>query len=155
MRCMTFLGSISSFEIGRTLAVQWWRVCLPMQETRVQSQVWEDDTCCGASKSMGHKYRARAVVPGGHKYRARAVVPGGHKYRARAVVPGGHSIEHVSRAWKHSDWARGHRYCSPHALEPALCNKRSLHDEKPTQATREQPPLSTLREKPEQSESPA
>ena len=31
---------------GTSLVVQWLRICLPMQGTRVQSLVWEDSTCC-------------------------------------------------------------------------------------------------------------
>ena len=35
---------------GVSLVVQWLRIHLPMQGTRVQSLVWEDSTCCGAVK---------------------------------------------------------------------------------------------------------
>ena len=31
------------------MMVQWLRICLAMQGTRVQSLVWEDFTCCGAT----------------------------------------------------------------------------------------------------------
>ena len=34
--------------------------CLPMQGTRVRSLVWEDPTCCGATKPMSHNYWAHA-----------------------------------------------------------------------------------------------
>ena len=30
--------------------IQWLRTCLPVQGTRVQSLVWKDPTCCGATK---------------------------------------------------------------------------------------------------------
>ena len=33
-----------------SLAVQWLRGCLPLQETRVQFPVWEDSTRCRAAK---------------------------------------------------------------------------------------------------------
>ena len=36
--------------------VLWLRICQPMQGTQVRSLVWEDFTCLGATKSMGHKY---------------------------------------------------------------------------------------------------
>ena len=36
--------------------VQWLRICLPNQATQVQSLVWEDPTCCGASKPLHCKY---------------------------------------------------------------------------------------------------
>ena len=34
--------------------VQWLRVCLEMQETPVPFLVWEDPTCQGAAKPVGH-----------------------------------------------------------------------------------------------------
>ena len=35
---------------------QWQRIRLPMQETGVQSLVWQDPTCLGAAKLMRHGY---------------------------------------------------------------------------------------------------
>ena len=43
-----------------SLVVQWLRVCLPMQGTRVRALVWEDPTCCGATKPVSHNYWACA-----------------------------------------------------------------------------------------------
>ena len=37
-----------------SLVVQWLRMCLPIQGTRVRSLVWEDSTYCRAAKPMGH-----------------------------------------------------------------------------------------------------
>ena len=35
----------------------WWlRVHLVMQETQVQSLLWEDPTCCRATKPLYHNY---------------------------------------------------------------------------------------------------
>ena len=34
----------------------WLRIHLPMQGTWVQPLVWEDPTCCGATKPMNHNY---------------------------------------------------------------------------------------------------
>ena len=34
--------------------VQWLRVCLPMQGTRVRAPVWEGPTCCRAAGPMSH-----------------------------------------------------------------------------------------------------
>ena len=42
-----------------SLVAQWLRIHLPMQGTQVQSLVWEDPTCCGATKPMSHNYWAR------------------------------------------------------------------------------------------------
>ena len=38
-----------------SLVVQWLRIYVPMQETRVQSLIWEDPTCHGATTSV-HNY---------------------------------------------------------------------------------------------------
>ena len=37
-----------------SLVVQWLRVCLPMQGTRVRALVWEDPTCRRATKPVRH-----------------------------------------------------------------------------------------------------
>ena len=41
---------------GTSLVVQWLRICLPMQGTRVRALVQEDPTCRGATKPMRHNY---------------------------------------------------------------------------------------------------
>ena len=43
-------------KIRTSLVVQWLRICLPMQGTQVQSLVWEDPSCRGATKPVGHSY---------------------------------------------------------------------------------------------------
>ena len=47
-----------------SLVVQWLRICLPMQGTRVRSLVGEDPTCRGATKHLSHNYWAH--VPRAH-----------------------------------------------------------------------------------------
>ena len=42
--------------IWASLVAQWLRTCLPMQGTRVRALVWEDPTCCGATKPVRHNY---------------------------------------------------------------------------------------------------
>ena len=42
-----------------------------MQGTWVQALVWEDPTCCGATKSVSHNYWACALEPTSHNYWAR------------------------------------------------------------------------------------
>ena len=37
-----------------SLVAQWLRICLPMQGTRVRALVWEDPTCHGAARPVGH-----------------------------------------------------------------------------------------------------
>ena len=39
-----------------SLVVQWLRICLPMQVTRVRALVWEDPTCRRATRPMSHNY---------------------------------------------------------------------------------------------------
>ena len=41
-----------------SLVVQWLRICLPMQGTRVRALVWEDPTCRRATKPVSHNYWA-------------------------------------------------------------------------------------------------
>ena len=43
-------------EIRASLVVQWLRICLPMQGTRVRALVQEDATCRGATKPLRHNY---------------------------------------------------------------------------------------------------
>ena len=46
----------------------WIRICLPMQGIWVQSLIWEDSTCWGATKSICHNYWSRSdLEPGLHK----------------------------------------------------------------------------------------
>ena len=41
---------------GASLVVQWLRIRLPMQGTRVRALVWEDPTCRGATRPVSHNY---------------------------------------------------------------------------------------------------
>ena len=63
------LLTVGTEELLRTsLAVQWSRIHLPMQETRVPPVIREDPTCRRAIKPMRHNYRACVPEPGGHDY---------------------------------------------------------------------------------------
>ena len=42
--------------VGASLVAQWLRICLPMQGTWVRALVWEDPTCCGATRPVSHSY---------------------------------------------------------------------------------------------------
>ena len=48
------------YSIRPFLVAQWLRIHLPMQGTRVRSQVWEDPTCRGATKPLHHNYWVHA-----------------------------------------------------------------------------------------------
>ena len=54
-------GYIKKTAIGASLVVQWLRIHLPRQGTRVWALVREDPTCRGATKPVRHKYWA--LVP--------------------------------------------------------------------------------------------
>ena len=53
-------------KLGASLMAQRERICLPVQETRVRSLVWEDPTCHRATKSMHHNCWACAVESGSY-----------------------------------------------------------------------------------------
>ena len=58
-------------KFGTSLVVQWLRICLPMQGTRIRALVREDLTCCRAVKPMRHNYWACALEPVSHNSWAR------------------------------------------------------------------------------------
>ena len=41
---------------GASLVAQWLRISLPMRGTQVRALVWEDPTCCGATRPVSHNY---------------------------------------------------------------------------------------------------
>ena len=43
-------------HVWASLVVQWLRICLPRQGTRVRALVWEDPTCCGATRPVSYNY---------------------------------------------------------------------------------------------------
>ena len=42
--------------VRASVVVQWLRICLPMQGTRVRALVWEDPTCRRAARPVSHNY---------------------------------------------------------------------------------------------------
>ena len=60
-------------RVGASLVAQWWRICLPMQETQVQSLIQEDPTHCGATKPMQRSCWACALEPGSRSCWAHAL----------------------------------------------------------------------------------
>ena len=68
-RCTTSILQFSSkMTKGASLVVQWLRIRLPMQGTRVRALVWEDPTCHRSTKPMHHNYWACALQPTSHNY---------------------------------------------------------------------------------------
>ena len=49
--------------LGASLVVQWLRIRLPMQGTRVRALVREDPTCRGATKPVRHNYWTCVLEP--------------------------------------------------------------------------------------------
>ena len=60
--CYTVLQSnhLRNQHLRASLVVQWLRICLPMQGTRVRALVWEDPTCRSATRPVSHNYWACA-----------------------------------------------------------------------------------------------
>ena len=52
----TVIKSSNKKSPGASLVAQWLTICLPMQGTRVRALVWEDPTCCGATRPVSHNY---------------------------------------------------------------------------------------------------
>ena len=50
------INEIKNSLEGASLVVQWLRIRLPMQGTRVPALVHEDPTCHGVTKPLGHNY---------------------------------------------------------------------------------------------------
>ena len=48
--------TFQKIQYRASLVVEWLRICLPVQGTRVQSLVWEDPACHGAAKPVCHNY---------------------------------------------------------------------------------------------------
>ena len=63
--------------------VQWLRICLPMQGTRVRALVWEDPTCRGARTQQLLSLRSRAREP--RLLSPRATTTAAHAPRAQAL----------------------------------------------------------------------
>ncbi|KAJ8797796.1 hypothetical protein J1605_016998 [Eschrichtius robustus] len=53
---LSLLSLLKNYILGASLVVQWLRICLPMQGTRVRALVWEDPTCRGATGPVSHNY---------------------------------------------------------------------------------------------------
>ena len=62
---LTFLSKAHTLDF---LGVQWLRILLLMQRSRVPSLVWEDLTCHRATKSMHHNYWAYTPEPASCNY---------------------------------------------------------------------------------------
>ena len=59
-------------KVRTYLAAQWWRLCLPVQETWVSSLTWEGPTRYRATRRVRHSYWACALEPGSSSRWARS-----------------------------------------------------------------------------------
>ena len=100
---------------GASLVAQWLRIHLPVQGTGVQSLVWEDPTCHGATKPMCHNYWAHVLETLSHNYWSLC------------------TLEPVCCNY----WAHMPQLLKPVCLEPMLRNKRSHRNEKPAHRNEE------------------
>ena len=85
-----------------SLVVQWTRIHLPMQGTRVRPLVFEYPTCHGATKPMSHNYWACALEPVHHNHWG--------QWSLKACAP-----QH-EKLFQWEAWALQQR------VAPALCN---------------------------------
>ena len=58
---ITLKFSLKTFLLGLPLVAQWYRICLPVQETQVWSLVREDPACSRATKPVCHHHWACAL----------------------------------------------------------------------------------------------
>ena len=56
MKILQYFENYQNVRQRASLVVQWLRVCLPMQGTRVRALVWEDPTCRGAAGPVSYNY---------------------------------------------------------------------------------------------------
>ena len=56
MLLLIFKDDIKSSAGWASLAVQWLKICLPMQGTLVRALIREDPTCHGANKPVCHNH---------------------------------------------------------------------------------------------------
>ena len=59
-RKMVHMNLFTKQKLRASLVAQRLRICLLMQGTRVRALVWEDPTCCGATRPVRHNYWACA-----------------------------------------------------------------------------------------------
>ena len=50
------IGILKNISHGTSLVARWLRIHLPIQETWIRALVWENPTCCGATKPVRDNY---------------------------------------------------------------------------------------------------
>ncbi|KAJ8777961.1 hypothetical protein J1605_014066 [Eschrichtius robustus] len=124
-----------------SLVVQWLRVRLPMQATRVRALVWEDPACRGATGPVSHNcwvsIKTNRGFPGG------AVVENLPANAGHTDSSPGLGRSHMPR----SDWAREPQLLSLRAWSPCSTT-RGGDSERPAHRDEEWPPLAATRESP-------
>ena len=88
---------LKCWHFGTSLVAQWWRICLPIQGSQVQSLIQEDPTWQGATGPMQPNYWACAPEPGSHHYWAHVPKP------LKAMRPRAHAPQVKPLQW--AAWA--------------------------------------------------
>ena len=167
-----YLIGLQAYEklvnVRTSLVVQWVRIRLPMQETQVQSLVWEDSTCLRATRAsliaqlvksspamwetwvrfLGWEVpleEGKATHSSILAWRIPWTVQSMGSQRVRQSEQPSLSLSGLLSSCTTT--------MSLKALEPLRCNKRSHRNEKPEHRNKEQPP-SANRESPSKQQRP-
>ena len=119
-----------NLKVWASLVVQWLRIWLLMQGTRVRALVQEDHTCRGAIEPLRHSYWACALQPVSHNYWA--CVP-------QLLSPCATTTE-----------AHAPQLLKPACLEPVLCNREATTMRSPSAPTKSRPRAPQLEKAPAQ-----
>ena len=88
--CSEYILGVFSMKVMYFGGLPWWlsgkRICLAMQKAWVQSLVWDDPTCCRATKPERHNYWACSPQPGSRNCRTCSLQPGSHNYWSPSVL---------------------------------------------------------------------
>ena len=135
-------------QLGRaSLVAQWYRICLPMQETKVQSLIWGDPTyhIPSLEKEMATHPSVLAwripgmAEPGGLRSLGSHRV--GHDWSDLAAAAAAHTTEQLSPCATTTEpvlWSpRSHNYWSPRAYSPCSTTREVTAMRSPHTTTRE------------------
>ena len=103
-----------------SLVVQWLRICLPTQGTPVQSLVWKDPPCHGATKSVCRNFRACTLQPTSCNCRVHVL------QLLKPKLPGAHSLQQEKPPWTEAVHRNSERPRHSHAdpVQPEIHGKK-------------------------------
>ena len=95
--CSEYILGVFSMKVMYLGGLPWWlgdrRICLAVQKAWVQSLVWDDPTCCKATKPEHRSYWACSPQPGSHNCRSCSLQPGSHTAEPALHSPGATTAE--------------------------------------------------------------